>query len=102
MVKEWPQELHQQDLLYTQFRKVVIWQGDEKAQKKFQEVSEAYDTLKDSQKRQLYDQVGPEGMDGAGGFGGQGGFGVSSSCSVACVNISLPGISNRQRQQHTA
>ena len=57
-------------------------QGDEKAQKKFQEVSEAYDTLKDSKKRNLYDRVGPEGMDNMGGFsGGQGfqgaqGFGV--------------------------
>ncbi|KAL0020728.1 hypothetical protein WJX77_005723 [Trebouxia sp. C0004] len=50
--------------------------GDDKAQKKFQEVSEAYDTLKDSGKRSMYDQVGPEGMDNMGGFdGGQGGFG---------------------------
>lgn len=49
-------------------------QGDEKAQKKFQEVSEAYDTLKDSKKRSLYDRVGPEGMDNMGGFGGGQGF----------------------------
>ncbi|DBA73544.1 TPA: hypothetical protein ACH3X2_009789 [Trebouxia sp. C0005] len=50
--------------------------GDDKAQKKFQEVSEAYDTLKDSSKRSMYDQVGPEGMDNMGGFdGSQGGFG---------------------------
>ena len=51
-------------------------QGDEKAQKKFQEVSEAYDTLKDSSKRSMYDRVGPEGMENMGGFdGAQGGFG---------------------------
>ncbi|KAL0055817.1 hypothetical protein WJX82_004669 [Trebouxia sp. C0006] len=50
--------------------------GDDKAQKKFQEVSEAYDTLKDSSKRSMYDQVGPEGMDNMGGYdGSQGGFG---------------------------
>ena len=51
-------------------------QGDEKAQKKFQEVSEAYDTLKDTSKRQMYDRVGPDGMnDMGGGFGGAQGFG---------------------------
>lgn len=51
-------------------------QGDEKAQKKFQEVSEAYDTLKESSKRSMYDRVGPEGMENMGGFdGAQGGFG---------------------------
>lgn len=44
--------------------------GDDKAQKKFQEVSEAYDTLKDSGKRSMYDRVGPEGMDNMGGFDG--------------------------------
>ncbi|KAL3153878.1 hypothetical protein ABBQ32_013448 [Trebouxia sp. C0010 RCD-2024] len=48
--------------------------GDEKAQRKFQEVSEAYDTLKDSKKRSLYDRVGPEGMDNMGGFDGDHGF----------------------------
>lgn len=56
--------------------KAHITQGDEKAQKQFQEVSEAYDTLKDSSKRSMYDRVGPEGMENMGGFdGGQGGFG---------------------------
>lgn len=54
--------------------KSCIVQGDEKAQKKFQEVSEAYDTLKDSRKRSLYDRVGPEGMDNMGGFDGDHGF----------------------------
>ena len=60
-------------------------QGDEKAQKKFQEVSEAYDTLKDSSKRSMYDRVGPEGMENMGGFDGAqgfGGFGVRTSCSL--------------------
>lgn len=62
-------------------------QGDEAAQKKFQEVTEAYDTLKDSQRRQMYDQVGPDGMDGAGGFGGQGGFGVSCTSAKSAKNV---------------
>lgn len=60
-------------------------QGDEKAQKKFQEVSEAYDTLKDPGKRNMYNRVGPEGMDSMGGdagFGGAQGFGGFSGFPV--------------------
>ena len=34
---------------------------------KFKEISHAYETLADSQKRQIYDQYGEEGLSGAGG-----------------------------------
>ncbi|MCQ2212459.1 MAG: molecular chaperone DnaJ [Bacteroidaceae bacterium] len=44
--------------------------GDKDAEEKFKEVAEAYDVLRDPQKRQRYDQFGPEGVNGAGGFGG--------------------------------
>ncbi|KAK9806295.1 hypothetical protein WJX72_009020 [[Myrmecia] bisecta] len=45
------------------------------AAQKFQEVSKAYETLRDPQKREIYNQVGPEGMEqGAGGASGPGGF----------------------------
>jgi len=43
--------------------------GDEA---KFKEASEAYDVLKDSQKRQRYDQFGHAGVGGASGGGGGG------------------------------
>jgi len=43
--------------------------GDESAEKKFKEASEAYDVLRDPQKRQRYDQFGHAGING-GGFGG--------------------------------
>ncbi|MEO6109688.1 MAG: molecular chaperone DnaJ [Candidatus Saccharimonadales bacterium] len=48
--------------------------GDEA---KFKEINEAYDVLKDSQKRQRYDQFGHAGVGGAssGGYGGGGGGG---------------------------
>ncbi|MBN1783652.1 MAG: molecular chaperone DnaJ [Alphaproteobacteria bacterium] len=50
--------------------------GDAAAEKKFKEINEAYDALKDPQKRAQYDQFGKEGVNGngGGGFGGAGGF----------------------------
>ncbi len=44
--------------------------GDKEAEAKFKEAAEAYDVLRDPQKRQRYDQFGHAGLDGAGGFGG--------------------------------
>lgn len=43
--------------------------GDADAERKFKEASEAYDVLRDPQKRQRYDQFGHSGING-GGFGG--------------------------------
>jgi len=48
--------------------------GDAEAEKKFKEASEAYEVLRDPQKRQRYDQFGHSGING-GGFGGASDFG---------------------------
>ena len=49
----------------------------EEAAEKFKEASAAYEILSDSEKREIYDQFGEDGLSGAGGAGGfpGGGFG---------------------------
>ncbi|MDY7033321.1 MAG: molecular chaperone DnaJ [Thermodesulfobacteriota bacterium] len=47
--------------------------GDNEAEEKFKEAAEAYEVLRDPQKRQLYDQFGHEGLQGT-GFRGFSGF----------------------------
>ena len=47
--------------------------GNPKAEEKFKEAAEAYDVLRDPQKRSIYDQYGHQGLEGS-GFSGFGGF----------------------------
>lgn len=50
--------------------------GDSSSEKKFKEISEAYEVLSDDKKRQIYDQYGADALRG--GMGGGGGPGFSS------------------------
>lgn len=49
--------------------------GDEKAEQSFKELNEAYEILKDEQKRAAYDQFGHAAFEQGGGQQGGGGFG---------------------------
>ncbi len=57
--------------------------GDKSAEEKFKEATEAYEILKDSNKRAQYDQFGHAAFQGGngsgGGFGGFGGFDISDA-----------------------
>lgn len=55
--------------------------GDKQAEQKFKEINEAYDVLKDEQKRAAYDRFGSAAFQGGMGGAGAGGFDFASSFS---------------------
>lgn len=62
--------------------------GDESAEQKFKEISEAYDVLKDPEKRAAYDRFGHAAFEGGGGPGagaGAGDFGFNFSGGFADI-----------------
>ncbi len=59
--------------------------GDASAGQKFQEINEAYEVLKDPQKRAAYDQYGHAAFEGGRGQGGPGGFGPDFASSMSDI-----------------
>lgn len=66
------------DMLKKAYRKLAMQyhpdrnHGDAAAEQKFKEVSEAYDVLRDGQKRAAYDRFGHAAFENGGGFRGNG------------------------------
>ncbi len=94
-----------QDEIKKAFRKLAkkyhpdMNPGDTTCEEKFKEVNEAYEVLSDSEKKDLYDKYGHDGLDpnfGAGGFGGGGfgGFGADFDMGDIFSNIFGGGFSS--------
>ena len=56
--------------------------GSKEAEERFKEVTEAYEVLRDSEKRAVYDHYGEQGLKGRGGPGGFGHFDFADAIEV--------------------
>jgi molecular chaperone DnaJ len=94
------------DELKSAYRKLALKyhpdrnRSDKDAEEKFKEAAEAYDVLRDPQKRAIYDQYGHQGLEGS-GFSGFGGFDDIFS-SFGDIFEDFFGFSSRRRSRTRA
>src|ERR1044072_4450819 len=90
------------DILKSAYRKLAMKfhpdrnPGDHTAEIKFKEINEAYDVLKDDQKRAAYDRFGHAAFEQGGG-GGAHGFGADFASSFSDIFEDLFGMGGGRR-----
>ena len=89
--------------LKTAFRKLAMkWHpdknpGDKTSEIRFKEINEAYEVLKDGQKRAAYDRFGHAAFEqGNGGMGGGHGFGAGFASSFSDIFEDLFGMAGQR------
>src|SRR6266700_2846470 len=88
--------------LKTAFRKLAMkWHpdrnpGDKTSEQRFKEINEAYEILKDADKRAAYDRFGHAAFEHGGGPGAGGGFGAEFASTFSDIFDDLFGMGGRR------
>jgi molecular chaperone DnaJ len=88
--------------LKAAFRKLAMkWHpdrnpGDAQSEIKFKEINEAYEVLKDGEKRAAYDRFGHAAFEQGGGMGGHPGFGAGFASSFSDIFEDLFGMAGQR------